>query len=303
MAFRTYRKRLWFMPNPAVRAEIASLDPARDCERIVHLLTAYEFPFDIQRSLELALFHTYGSTSVAALLDRTAEFRNAGQKRYDDTRLLISQFMESGLGAGLGGASVARMNEIHAFFRIPNDDFLFVLWTFISYPQNWIAAFGWRPLTWAEKHAWFTFFVRVGERMGLADIPQTHAGFERFANAYEATYLVYADANRRVADDTVAIFAGWFPPIARFLVQPVVTTLIPDALIRAFGYRRPPAWLKQLVHATLAVRAIVLRFVTIEPYPSLLTTTRNLTYPGNAYEIEALGPDRLVGRTPANARG
>jgi hypothetical protein len=303
VAFRTYRKRLWLMPNPAVRAEIASLDPTRDCERIVHLLTAYEFPFDIQRSLELALFHTYGSTSVAALLDRTAEFRYAGQKRYDDTRLLISQFMESGVGAGLGGTSVARMNEIHAFFRIPNDDFLFVLWTFISYPQNWIADFGWRPLTWSERHAWFTFFLRVGERMGLADIPQTYGDFERFASAYEATYLVYADANRRVADDTVAIFAGWFPPIARFLVQPVVTALIPGTLIRAFGYRPPPVWLKWTVRRVLAARAFALRFVTLEPYPSLLTTTRNLTYPGNTYEIEALGPDRLAGRSRASAGG
>ena len=81
-----YRKRFLLLRNPAIRAEIASLDADLDCQRIVHLLACYEFPFDITRSLELALFHTYGSVSVSRLLDRTGEFCKFGQKRYDDTR-------------------------------------------------------------------------------------------------------------------------------------------------------------------------------------------------------------------------
>lgn len=74
----SYGKHWGFMPNPQVAREIASLDAQKDCQRIVYLLTAYEFPWDITRSLEVALFYTYGSDTVSALLDRTGEFKDHG---------------------------------------------------------------------------------------------------------------------------------------------------------------------------------------------------------------------------------
>ena len=106
-----YQKRFAVMHNPAVKAEIAALDPVRDCQRIVQLLVQYEFAWDITRSLEIALFYTYGSASVSRLLDRTGEFAKHGQKRYDDTRLLIAHFMDSGWDGPVGSAALARMNK------------------------------------------------------------------------------------------------------------------------------------------------------------------------------------------------
>ena len=38
--------------------EIERLDPERDCQRIVHLVFGYEFPWDSIRSLEIALYRT-----------------------------------------------------------------------------------------------------------------------------------------------------------------------------------------------------------------------------------------------------
>ena len=154
-----YRRRYGILRNNAVRDEIAALDADRDCQRIVHLLACYEFPFDIARCLELALFHTYGSVSISRLLDLTGEFRQAGQKRYDDTRLLIAHFLEGGYDDGFGKAAIERMNAIHGRFRIANDDFLFVLSTFITYPTDWLQQYGYRPLTAHEQHAWFRFFA------------------------------------------------------------------------------------------------------------------------------------------------
>lgn len=92
----TYEKRLGLFHNPAVSREIAGLDAQRDVQRIVHLLSVYEFSWDFARALELALFYTYGSASVSRLLDRTGEFERYGQKRYDDTAILIGHFIESG---------------------------------------------------------------------------------------------------------------------------------------------------------------------------------------------------------------
>jgi hypothetical protein len=292
----TYRKRFGFLRNPAVREEIAALDARRDCQRIVHLLACHEFAFDITRCLELALFHTYGSVSVSRLLDKTGEFRKFGQKRYDDTRLLISHFLEEGYDSEFGSAAIARMNAIHGHFRISNDDFLFVLSTFVSYPIDWLAKYGYRPMTPHEQLAWFTFFRHVGERMGIRDIPETRDDFARWVDEYEAKNLVYAESNRNVANATVAIFAGWFPWPLKGMVEPAVRALISDKLRRAFGYEAPADWWCALLHGVLALRARVKRVIHIERQPKLIANTRNRTYPGNRYTITGIAPSYIENR-------
>ena len=76
------------MSRSAVLDEIKTLDTEKDHERIVFLSTRVDFPFDTTRALELALFRTYCVPSISALLDRTGEFRERPQRRYDDTELL-----------------------------------------------------------------------------------------------------------------------------------------------------------------------------------------------------------------------
>lgn len=287
----THRPRFGFLRQPAVRREIASLDAERDCQRIVHLLACHEFAFDLTRCLELALFHTYGSRSVSRLLAATGEFQRRGQKRYDDTRLLISHFLESGYDSEEGQRAIARMNAIHGRFRIPDDDFLFVLSTFVSYPYDWIARYGYRPLTPHERRAWWCFFREVGRRMGIAGVPEHWEALQRFAARYEAQQLVYAPSNRAVADATVTVFAGWFPRPLRFLVQPTVRALIGEPLRTAFGYAPPPrAWAAAL-QLVLGWRRRLKRFIHLERQPKLIANTRNRTYPGNRYRIEDIGPE------------
>ena len=294
-----HKKRAGILRNPAVRREIAALDPIHECERIVHLLACYEFPFDITRCLELALFHTYGSVPVSSLLHKTGEFNRVGQKRYDDTRLLIAHFLEDGYASPYGTAAIERMNAIHGHFRIPNDDFLFVLSTFISYPINWLARYGYRPLTQNEQTAWFTFFSNVGQRMGITAIPEDWAAYQRWVEAYEEKNMVYAESNRAVADSTVAIFAGWFPGPLKGLVQPAVRALINDRLRQAFGYEKPAAWFCGLIEITLQMRARIKCSLHIEHTPKLIANTRNRTYPGNSYTIDQISPTYLKGRDQA----
>lgn len=297
MTTSIYRKRWRLLRNPAIRAEIASLDAGRDCQRIVHLLACYEFPFDITRSLELALFHTYGSVTVSRLLDATGEFRRFGQKRYDDTRLLIAHFLEEGYDSEHGLRAIERMNAVHGHFRIANDDFLFVLSTFISTPITWIARYGYRPFTPHEQLAWFNFFHAIGERMGIREIPPDWTAFQRWVNAYENKNLIYADSNRRVANATMAIFAGWFPRPLGGLVEPVVRALIDDKLRRAFGYEKPAAWFCGLIGMALQLRKRIKRAINIEKHPRLIANTRNRTYPGNAYTIEGITPSYMKDRS------
>ena len=82
------------MRRPAL-AEIQRLDPVRDHARIVYLDACFEFPFDVTRALELAFFRTFAVPSIAELLASTGEFTGRPLKRYDDTDLLISTFVEA----------------------------------------------------------------------------------------------------------------------------------------------------------------------------------------------------------------
>jgi hypothetical protein len=282
-----------------VRCEIASLDAQGDCQRIVHLLAAYEFPFDLLRATELALFHTFGSRSVARLLDRTGEFAARGQKRYDDTRLLIAQFIERGWDDEAGRRSIEQMNRIHSRYRIPNDDYLFVLWTFIEFPLRWTDDYGWRAFTPHERAAWFNFWHRIGNLMKLQDLPATPEAFDEFARGYEARELLHDPANQRMAEATVATMAAWLPWPLRFAVRPVVACLVPTRLLPAIGFAAPPRWLATLVHGALKLRARVKRFVSLERHPMLLANSRNRSYPGNRYRIESLGPDAAHREPPA----
>ena len=290
----TYRKRFGLFRNPAVRRELQTLDPVSDNQRMVHLLTAYEFPFDMTRALELALFHTYASPRVSGLLARTGEFERHGQKRYDDTSRLISAFMESGYDSEMGRRAIAHMNHIHGHYRIDNADYVFVLATFVFYPIEWLSRYGWRPLTPSEEQALFYFFREVGRRMELTGIPNSLADLRAFTNAYESRYFRYSESNRRIADATVAIVQGWFPRPLHPLVQPTFAALIDEKLRVAFGYPRPPGWFSALITGALRVRRWPLRWLTFKPYPTLVANTRFRHYPAGPPAIEAVGPPQLI---------
>ena len=84
------------MPRRRILDHILQLDPETDHTEIVYLVTFHEFPFDITRSLEFALFRTFAAPNIGGLLDRTGEFERGAQKRYDDTDLILSEMLEHG---------------------------------------------------------------------------------------------------------------------------------------------------------------------------------------------------------------
>ena len=179
----------------AVLNEIKELDPEADHERIVHLTSCYEFPFDITRALEFALFRTYCVPSISGLLARTGEFEARPQKRYDDTDIIISEMMEQGYSSARGREALERMNQMHGRFKIVNEDFLYVLSTFVFEPVRWVDRYGWRPMCGQERLAMFHFWREVGQRMGIEDIPDEYGVFDTFNRVYERDNYRYSDTN------------------------------------------------------------------------------------------------------------
>ena len=208
--------------------QIEVLDPEQDHIQICHLIAGYEFPWDVTRSLELALLKTFCIPSITQLLERTGEFVQRPQKRYDDTGLIVSELMKFGYESDRGSAALERMNRIHGHFNIENRDYLYVLSTFIYEPIRWMDRFGWRPMCEVERLACFYFWREIGKRMGIAEIPMSSKQFESFNQDFEREHFRYAQSNQAIGHSTRDMFLGWFPMLLRPVIRPGVHALADD---------------------------------------------------------------------------
>ncbi len=271
------------------RPDIASMDAETQAREIVFALSSWDFPWDIEKSLEFALFRTYAVPSISSLLARTGEFDKRTRKRYDDTELILAEITEHGPDHGRGAAALARMNEMHARFRIANEDFIYVLSTFIFEPQRWLDQYGWRKLTGNEKRAMFNYYHDLGRRMGIKNLPETPQAFEAFNREYEAKHFRYAETNALIGNKTLDLLLGFYLPKSLFgLARPAAYAMMDKPLLEAMGFREPPAVLRKLVPAGLRMRAKLLAILPKRKKPHLLTSVRRPTYP-NGYEVEELG--------------
>jgi hypothetical protein len=277
------------MSRYAILRTIQSLDPEQDHQRIVFLSSCFDFPFDTTRALEFALFRTFCVPNIAALLDRTGEFGHRAQKRYNDTDLLISEMIEWGYESERGRRALRRINQQHGRFAIANDDFLYVLSTFIYEPIRWNSRFGWRPMCDKERLAYFYFWCEVGRRMHINDIPDDYTSFEAFNRSYEKHHYHFTEANRRVGAATREMFVSWFPQAFAPLTRRFIHAMLDDALIEAFGFPPPSPTARRLATGALRLRGKLAAWLPARHTPRLRTEMRHPSYP-NGYVIEELGP-------------
>jgi ER-bound oxygenase mpaB/B'/Rubber oxygenase, catalytic domain len=270
--------------------EIRRLDPVRDHQRIVFLDVCYEFPFDTTRALELAFFRTFAVPSIAEVLASTGEFTERALKRYDDTDLLISTFAENGYESDVGRAAIRRMNQIHGRFRIPNDDFLYVLSTLIVEPFRWNARFGWRRAIESERVATYEFWRNVARLMNIQDVPPSYEDVERFNVEFERERFGYTDAGHRVASAMVSMFVGKIPGVPRALGARGIHALLDEPLLDALGLPHPTVVERRVAEGALRLRARSARLLPPRRRPRRRTAMRRRrTYP-RGYRIGELGP-------------
>ena len=273
----------------AIRDYINTLDPQRDCQEISYLFTAYEFPWDVTRSLELALFRVFGVAKGTPLLVQTGEFVQRTQKRYDDTVLILSEILEHGYDSARGQAALVRMNKQHGRYTIPNDEYVYTLSTFILEPVRWVERYGWRQVTDIERQSAFYFWTELGRRMGIRDMPGSFEAFDAFNRAYEKAQFRYSPDNEVIAVATRNLMLSWVLPRPLWGVgAPFVHALIDDELLAAVGLRPAPKWLQRLVRGSVWLRGRFLRLLPPRRRPRLLTHEPNRTYK-HGYTIGELG--------------
>lgn len=278
------------MGRYAMLNAIRRLDPIPDHQRIVFLSSCFDFPFDTTRALEFALFRTFAVPRIAALLDRTGEFFRRAQKRYDDTDIIVSELMEWGYESERGTRAIRRMNQLHGRFAIANEDFLYVLSTFMFEPIRWNERFGWRQMCEIERLGFFHFWREVGRRMNIRELPNDYDAFEAFNRDYERRHFHLTEATARVGTACREMFVRWFPSPFAPVVRSAIHALLEDPLREAFGFPKPLALMGRLVQSSLYWRARALRFFPPRRFPRLRTQMNRHTYPDGNYTIELLGP-------------
>ena len=274
--------------------------PLQQAEATWHHLAGVVFPWDVTRSLELALLKTFCVPSISALLDRTGEFAQRPRKRYDDTGLMVAELLRHGVDSEAGVAVIARMNRIHGHYAISNNDFLYVLSTFVAEPIRWLGRYGWRALTDLEQEHLFVFWQAVGQRMGIAAIPGSLAELMAINERVEGQVFSQAPSNARVADATLAMLLADWPASLRPALHRLLAALLDRQTAGSLGWPVAPGWLQQMVLSALRLRSRIsaagaalgqglgrqpqARFYSQRPTPSY----------GASFQLEQLGPPPLL---------
>lgn len=270
---------------------IRQLDPEVDHAEVYRITSAHEFPWDVNQALGFALFRTYAVPSIGALLDRTGEFTERVAKRYDDTALLLGAVVEHGPDSLQGRTAVKRINQMHGAYDISNDDLRYVLCTFVVMPIRWLDAYGWRPMSEAEKVASAHYYRRLGALMGIREVPATWQDFDAALEAYEREHFARDPGARRVADATLALLATQWPNswLPAWLVRRTSYALMDPPLLQALGYPRQHRSVERLVRGALRLRGRVVRLLPprLEPFHARDLKTLTTWVPGT--DLATLG--------------
>ena len=269
--------------------DLQTLDPVTQHQEMVYLVGSYEYPWLVRKSLEFALFRTYAVPEISQILAASGQFEHHGQKRYDDTTLMLAGIAEQGYESDYGRKAIARMNVLHGRWAIKNEDFLYVLSTFIYEPTRWHRKYGWRKPTQKESLANYYFWKAVGQRMGIENIPDDYHEYERFNIEYEASRFAYSDTNELIGKSTVQVFLKWYPKWLRPLVRRGLYAMMDDRLLQAFGFPKQHVVLRTTVHGGLWLLGRVVRFMPPRTRPYRFTDQPNRSYP-DGYDVEKLGP-------------
>ncbi|KAF2108532.1 hypothetical protein BDV96DRAFT_652783 [Lophiotrema nucula] len=250
-----------------------------------------EFPFLVKKSLEFALFRTYGIPTISKLLCETKQLSDLqyAPRRYADTGVLITEFLGQPPSSLRANSAIARMNFLHGMYqrsgKISNDDMLYTLSLFVLEVEKWVRLHEWRSLTDMEIAAMGTLWQDIGTSMSISfsDLPHSpnfRDGYEfvedlrTWATTYEEKMMVPNDWNHKLAEETIAILLCNVPEFMKPFGKQVVVTLMDERLRKAMIYDKPSSGYYVLVNTILQTRKFFLCYLT-PPRPNFMPVARH----------------------------
>ncbi|MGW4421578.1 oxygenase MpaB family protein [Streptosporangium sp. NPDC004631] len=268
---------------------IQTLDPERDYEEIFQLTTRYEFPWDYNTGYSFAFITDFVIPSITHTLASTGEFAHRSMKRYDDTMLFPFDAHRHGLEAPDGRATVRALNRIHAHYDIDNTDYLHILAGHLVSAIDWINAYGWRTLSEPEERALVLTHRRLGQMMGIKNLPETYEDFKAWLEADIKKRGTWHYANNAMVGYVLGIIADLCPRGTKTIATRAIVSLLDDDIRIMLDQPRTPAWFSTAVRWALRARGRLLRLAPPRRHPYMRTPH---SYPCG-WSLEHLGPRHL----------
>jgi len=273
-----------------VQQQLETMNPQHQAHEIYRTSTMLEFPWETRFGLNLAFYRPLAVPRMAALLAHTGHIAHQPRKRAIDTGLLMYELIEHGFDHPRGREVVRGLNRMHHRWSIENEDYLYVLASFVVVPVRWIDEVGWRATTPTEREAAAVFYRDLGRRMNIEGIPASYAEFAGLFDDYERTHVAYSAEGAAQMVATQSVIDEQLPRRLRWLGHPAISALLDERLTRALGVRPASPVVRRLIHAALAARGFLVRRQPPRETPWFKPgrTIRGL-YP-EGYRLDQLGP-------------
>ncbi|KAF8804023.1 hypothetical protein BYT27DRAFT_7340340 [Phlegmacium glaucopus] len=260
---------------------------AEEAQVVMKVSIMYDMPLLLNYSLAFALFKTYAIPSISELLAATKELKSKEtvSRRYADTELLIatfvgcpiSGFLDPSFAANNKGPdaqsaddpramiALARVNWLHSKYKISNDDFLYTLTLFVLEPGVWAERYGWRPLSQLEKYAFYVFWVEIGKKMGIEEIPESLEELIAFSKEYEERCMVPAPTNAEIAAYTIDELLSAAPEALgiKTFAQRITICLLDDVVRVSMMQPEQPWYMHALMKSVMSTIAFVQRWLLL----------------------------------------
>lgn len=277
----------------ALRDRLAALDPQTQAHEIYRAQAMLDLAWETRFGLNLALYRTFAVPRIAGLLAATGEMTSNPHKRAFDTGLWMYELIEHGLEHQRGREVVRGLNRMHRRYEIADEDYRYVLATFVVVPTRFIDDVGWRASTAVEREAVAAFYARLGQLMGIPDVPVGYQGFAAFFDTYEAAHIAYSEAGAAQMRATATVIAQALPGRARWLAEPATAAMLEPRLAAALGLAPPPPGLRALLRLVLRARAARERRRAPAQTGWFVPGRKGREVYPHGYEIADLGPDWL----------
>ncbi|KIL64803.1 hypothetical protein M378DRAFT_77637 [Amanita muscaria Koide BX008] len=269
---RLLRWRRYNAIHAKYQSKLEDITP-EEAQEIMHVSQQQDMPSLIYYATAFALFKTYAIPSISKILDGTKQIGSLDtiSRRYADTDILISTWAACPInGIGKNNVSdpramlaLARTNWLHAHFSISNDDMLLTLSLFVLEPLAWADKYGWRPLSPLEKQAYYVFWMEIGRRMNIRDIPDTLEGLYDLAKAYEVDKMIAAETNKAVSGATVEELIYSAPKFMKPFARKLVAAALEDHVRNAMMMPKPRWYMYAIVNLTMYSTAFVSKYLML----------------------------------------
>ncbi|ABS06069.1 oxygenase MpaB family protein [Kineococcus radiotolerans] len=275
-------------PDGLVTPQVLSPQRLAEVNEVYRRLALAEFATESRIGFHLAYLRTFASPRVAGLLSHTGQMQKEPRRRGTDTGLFMYELIHHGLGSEVGDEVVRRLNGMHHRFSIRNEDYVWILGTFVVLGVRTIRRFGWRELTVFEEQASIDWYRELAARMDLTDVPETFEEFDRWFSDYEQTQLRSSPAGRQLIAATLDTVFDPVPTPLRPLAVRAAAVLLEEPARSALGFAAPGPIVRTAVHALFRLRALRRRRQPTPPSwfkPGAATSV----YP-QGYGLNDLGP-------------